>query len=420
VFEGAALAADALLDFRYALLDRLATAERTTRPTPVTAPDWPAGTLRVRVPDRGEPRAEPYALGGRVIEDAWPDAKQELIRPADLDDRPRIFVLGGSAALGFPYRHDDSLAVRLGALLPDHQVVNAGQVGWTSGQVAGVAGVVAERFEPDLLVVYTGNNEWIHWPAGDVSSAPDLQRSLATSRALAAALYLGHRLSEGRPASDDPPPLVGHAHALRHPDRTLDIASWERQREEHLRVLRRNLVAMTDLGVPVLFLTVPFSYRLAPSFHRPQPDAFRLDTADEVRALLRDAAGAVDGDRCDRALPLLGRALDLDPGPPVLHYLEAVCLERAGDDAGAEAAYARSRDRTVGNLGARLAVNDVIRDVARRRGAMLVDAAALFDEHQHARGRFFNEELIHDDCHPTPLGHRLLAEAVARTVRERR
>ena len=76
----------------------------------------------------------------------------------------------------------------------------------------------------------------------------------------------------------------------------------------------------------------------------------------------------------------------------------------------AEAAYARSREAMIGNLGSRLSINRVVREVAAEQEADLVDLRKIFDDYQHRRQRHFNTELIHDDCHPTPLGHALIAQ----------
>jgi hypothetical protein len=96
----------------------------------------------------------------------------------------------------------------------------------------------------------------------------------------------------------------------------------------------------------------------------------------------------------------------------VLHYLKAMSLEALERLDEAEAAYALSREAMIGNLGSRLSINEAIEKVARESGVELLDLAALFDREQHALGGHFNEDLIHDDCHPTPLGHRIIAAAL--------
>ncbi len=421
-FEGAAWIADAWWGFRYELLDGIETARTQTTPVAEEAPEWPRGVLRVRVPDRGEPRAEPYALGGRVIEGAWPDAKQEWLYPSDLGGGRRVFVLGGSAPLGYPYPYEASFARRLGRALPDHQVINVGQAGWTSGQVLGAARVVVGEFEPDVLVIYSGNNEWIRWAPQPRGVDLDWQARLAHSRALAGALWLGHRLRARQPPPAEAPPLVGWRHAVAHPDRELDVDGWRRQRGAHLDMFRANLVAMRDLatarGARVVFCTVPFNYRLAPDFKHPQPDAFEPARAAEVRRAIGAAADALEAEQPSRALEATDAAIALDADPAVLHYLRGAALEALDRMPEAERAYAESRDRMVGNLGARLAINRVIREVATGEGVTLLDLRRRFDEAQHARGGWLNEDLVHDDCHPTPAGHAIIADALADLLRD--
>lgn len=416
LFEGAAWIGDAVAGFRYELLDGIETARAQRAPVGEEAPDWPRGAIRVRVPDRGEPRAEPYALGGRVIEDAWPDAKQEWLHPEHVADdaRTRVFVLGGSAALGYPYAYEDTFARRLDRLLLDHRVENVGQAGWTSGQALGAAQRVLDHFAPDVLVVYSGNNEWIRWAPHARGMDLEWQRGMAHSRALAAALWLGHRMRGQRPPPPDGSPLTGWRHALAHPDRSLDVAAWRAEREDHLRVFRDNLATLRDRararGVRVIFCTVPFNHRLSPSFKHRQPDAFAPEHASAVRALAREAAQALDDGDAQLALAKLDEALERDDGPAIVHHLRGAALEALERPLDAERAYAMSREQMVGNLGVRLSVNRVVREVATGDGVTLVDVARRFDAWEHRRDRHFNEDLIHDDCHPTPQGHRLIAE----------
>jgi lysophospholipase L1-like esterase len=66
----------------------------------------------------------------------------------------------------------------------------------------------------------------------------------------------------------------------------------------------------------------------------------------------------------------------------------------------------------IGNLGSRLSTNRIIREVSKDADVPLIDVQALFQQYGASRQRFYNRDLIHDDCHPTPLGHQLIAEAL--------
>jgi hypothetical protein len=401
--ELSAWIADAAFDYRAPLIEAIDGAYPRTDPLPESEPAWPVDVIRARVPDMYGPRSDPYMLGGRVISGAWPDAKQSFLRIEELasDPRPRVFVVGGSAALGFPYRYQSSFAQRLARARPDLHVINTGQAGWASGQELGLVRRITARFSPAVIVIYSTNNELFGWSQRDDALRRQLetQQTLAYSRALAAALFLGHRLRarEDRSAR----PLHGWRHAYEHPLDRFDARAWPHQRAAHLRVFRAHLRAMRDLararGARVIMCTAPFSYRLSPSFHHLQP-------AIDVRA------AAMEMDRNPAAaLATLDRVLARDPSFALPHHMRGAALEALGRFQEAEAAYALSREHTIGNLGLRLSFNRIVREEARGEGVELLDLAQRFDEHEHAIGHWLNEDLVHDDCHPTPAGHELIA-----------
>ena len=78
----------------------------------------------------------------------------------------RIMVAGGSTALGFPYHPRSSFGIRLKVLLErsfpglEVELVNLGSKGMNSREVAEVAAGAVE-YSPDLIIVYTGHNEFI-------------------------------------------------------------------------------------------------------------------------------------------------------------------------------------------------------------------------------------------------------------------
>ncbi|MDP8254565.1 MAG: GDSL-type esterase/lipase family protein [Candidatus Alcyoniella australis] len=92
------------------------------------------------------------------------------IRPTLFPERKgpatfRVFVFGGSAAWGFGYYGGGSFPALLQRLLAqrypqrDIEVINLAQVGYSSTQILARAREVLERYDPDLLVVYSGHNE---------------------------------------------------------------------------------------------------------------------------------------------------------------------------------------------------------------------------------------------------------------------
>jgi lysophospholipase L1-like esterase len=80
--------------------------------------------------------------------------------PIDADSAPRILLLGASAAFGQGARSDEeTISALLERLLPSHRVLNAGVVGFHSGQE--LAYLVTEMIdhEPKIVIVYDGWND---------------------------------------------------------------------------------------------------------------------------------------------------------------------------------------------------------------------------------------------------------------------
>jgi lysophospholipase L1-like esterase len=82
-------------------------------------------------------------------------------------DGLRVFTFGGSATAGLGYSPNVTFSRHLERMLrrayPERtvEVVNLGIVALSSRQVKLLVADVVERFDPDLLVVYSGNNEFL-------------------------------------------------------------------------------------------------------------------------------------------------------------------------------------------------------------------------------------------------------------------
>jgi hypothetical protein len=352
------------------------------------------------------------------------------VRPDDLPPGKRVFVLGESAAFGAGVPWQDAFAELLDARLKPSgtRVYNAGQVAADAWQVMEAGAQVLNRYAPTELVIFTGNNPWISWsPPQQRRWSPTvitILSTLATSRALAGLEFLMIRSTlrnpRAQPGFMDHQATSGSQYALDHPliaTREFGPAEAKQVKRVYLDRFQQSLDLLVThalaRGVRVVLVTLPFNYKLSPAWKHPQFEAFDPAQSSVVTGLVEEAGRLVQQGNCDAAMPEIQRALALDPLPPVLHYLEAECLERSGRLTEAEAAYAQSRETMMGNLGSRLSINDAIRRTAVDHKVPLVDAARLFDDYEHARGKYFNEDLILDDCHMTALGHRLLADALA-------
>ena len=434
---------------------------RPLQPAPVTG-KWPA--------------ASEVVIGGQEISGAVHDSKQiPLAAPAatSQDSTRRLFVLGGSAAFGYPYPEADSLAARLRSELSHvetrpTEVHNVAYPGWDSSDLVPVARKIAKDFQPDTIILFCGNNEWVHWRAESCrpqSASEDrgdrqgqtaasragksrsgqasewAQRMLiltANSRSLAGLQFLAWRWQRERLQSAARQAhlarleatwrlhveLTGFEYALAHPlpSTQFDVALWESDKQARLERFRRNLetIISTFKSSRVILVTMPFNYRLSPAWNQRQPWCSDPSLSHQVETATRRAVAHLDANQSAAALSVLDQHLPTGVLAPVAHHVRGECLARLGRSVDAEHAFARCREQMIGHLGCRLSVNRVMREVARSTGVTLVDARQLFDEAQHKRERYFNSDLVHDDCHPTPAGHALLAREVAKLLRESR
>ena len=355
-------------------------------------------------------------------------AQGSLLGPGDLPpEGRRVFVVGESVAagVGLPY------ARTYAALLEDRlagrgpvRVFMAAQSGTRSCFVARQALTILRRFDPDLLIVFAGNNEFLDWtyPLG-TSVQTDLvlfrETVLRPLRTYQSAVLLYHRLTGTQVGRS------GYLSTLFATDRCfepaqvlprgMDLARWHEIRDAHLAALRERLDAVIreakSRGVPVLVATMPIQYRLPPCYCLPQPEHFLTDRsrAAEIEGLLASAWDRWRGGDYAGALDLARRAVGIDPRSALANHLEGRCLDALGRPGEALDAYARARENTVGWLGSMLSVNRTLAALAADEDVPLVDLAALFEAAQ--RRRPDGPALISDDCHPSESGAILVADA---------
>ncbi len=458
--EAAGWLDDYIFNHRQRLLSALVMMRLDTQPIPALSDTSNNRELVLRDPTDGPGAAEPYRIGGVEISGAGPWIGTRNVVPADVvrDDEHRVFIIGGSAAFGFPYRYADTFSGMLDRQLTDDrlQILNTAQVGWTSGELAPLVDQAVRFYRPSAIVLMVGNNEWFHWQPvsqhgsergpSDGTPPPEelgqtsitILKTLAHSRALAAIEYgLVKWMISSRQARQDEArrsgtrdqfeshhELTGSGYAVAMPlsPRQYDPSEWLVARRNYLDTFRANLGQMItvarDAQVPIVLLTIPFNPRLSPAWKHRQPHSFVPEHRQAVTAAIQGASRSVSERQFAAGLETATTALALDPHPAVLHYLKAQCLEGLERHQEAERAYAESRERMVGNLGSRLSTNRIIRELARQNMVPMVDVQELFQQYGARRERHYNVDLIHDDCHPTPLGHQLIAEALVPLLRQ--
>ncbi len=324
----------------------------------------------------------------------WPEEKRGK----------RYVAIGGSAVHGYGFTRAGSWPDKLEWMLPGPvEVLNLGTIAWASQQnLALVKEVVADQ-EPDALLVYMGNNEYLEWlgarqvlPEAELRSwvwRTTLSRRLRRWRSYRLALSLLEQ--PGHWGQSD---YRGTAIPLG--ERAQRTARDDAFAREGFRLnLQRLLEVAGEVPVYVSTVAVNLDYRPADMGEPMGGAADRLRNADE---LLGEGSLEAATREAERAMK---------EGPPSqVAYILGQTLERMGylEQARDWQAQALALDQAPNR--AQSWVNEVIRS----SGAIVVEGEqALVDL---APGGLVGFETVYDHCHPTPEAHTALALAFARAL----
>lgn len=342
-------------------------------------------------------------------------------------DSLRIFVLGGSAALGTPepaYGFVRLLERMLTSAFPEQsfEVINAAMPGINSHLVRSIAQDCAKR-QPDLFVVYMGNNELVglHAPGPDsqgLTGYLPVLRLIQAVRSSRTGQLLG--------------PLTS-ALAPEQPEGEQDMAFFREHRLSGLdpgrravyRNLRANLYdilsAARSAGAKTVLSTVAVNLRECPplgSLHDPDLNPRQLAEWDK-----HFAAGVNHQQDAsfEEAMMAYRDAWAMDHHYAELAYRMAQCSESTGDVKSASAYYYLARDLDALPFRADSGVIQAIRDTAAARegtGVRLLEADQLLTEDLNSTVPLPGLETFYEHVHFRFAGDYRLAALLFREVQQ--
>jgi tetratricopeptide (TPR) repeat protein len=331
----------------------------------------------------------------------------------------RLFILGESAAQGTPapaFGFGRILETMLRQKFPGRrfEVVNAAMRGINSHVVLPIARECARR-EPDLFLVYLGNNEAVglHSPEREGINLTPYLRLLRAGQwiqgtklaQLAAGFWSAVRTGDGKRPEQDMAFFRAHALAADHPRRAAVYDNFRANLEDICRVARAS-------GAKVILSTVAVNLMEFPplaSAHRAEltgaakvqwESAYAHGTNAEVHRQFTEAIGHYED------------AARFDDHYAELHFRLARCALAAGQTNVAQEHFALARDWDALPFRADSHINRIIRGTAqasRDPGVLLLDAERFFAE--RASQGVSDNHWFHDHVHFTFDGDHLLAQA---------
>ncbi len=357
-----------------------------------------------------------------------PDSFSTTKGPTEL----RIFCLGGSTVQGRPFSIETSfttwLELALAAAAPDREVdvVNCGGISYASYRLGPILDEVL-RYSPDLIVLYTGHNEFLEDRTYEhIKEMPEaLARPLELCSRLRTFVVIREAIlgvtgrsksapDEGRPVLPvDVDARLDHRGGL---DQYHRDEKWRRDVIAHYaHAVRRMVETCRDAGVPLILVNPVSNLRDCAPFKSEHRDGITAAELERWEGLVAEARSVWRSDG-RRAVALLREAISIDGEYAAIHFDLAKCLDTLGDHRAAREAYARALDLDVCPLRMLEPMHDALLETARQTGTPLVDARKLISDlsDDGMPGSYW----LIDHVHPSILGHRKIAEALAAKIVE--
>ena len=327
----------------------------------------------------------------------------------------RIFLVGGSAAKGYPQPRNLAISSFLQAMLSDAwplkniEVINLGTTSVASFPLVYQVRD-ALRFSPDLFIFYTGNNEFYGaYGTASINAAgthpPWALRGLRALRGLALVQVLDSWFCLGADKNRNlMEEMIGQT----------VIAAGSPLREAAARNLAANLGTMLDevnaAGVASMVCTTASNESgLAPLG---EDDVAGLDEKQqgELRRLMDEAADAAEADRFPEAVDLLRQAGQIAPRHARVRFLLGQVLVRGGQIDLARGAFLAARDLDTMPWRPISLTEQAIRNTALIKGANLCDVAEIFRKESPDGATGW--EWLDDHVHLSLSGQALAARAM--------
>jgi tetratricopeptide (TPR) repeat protein len=331
----------------------------------------------------------------------------------------RVFVLGGSAAIGWPGDPASSfsgyLQRALDQLYPGrYEIVNVAAMSYGSHRVRDFLADVV-RMEPDLIVVWSGNNEYVErntlsrFARGETMGR--LQRLLRHS-----SLYRSLRLLLGVTA---PQLFVRPEGAdITDPRETPQVrrgmlgrsAVTDRQVAENYRANLEAIAALIrESGAEGMLCTVPVN--LSGWAPNNQPPEFAGAEEGHLFERLREEAGETWRQRrFDEAVARYKELLALAPRYALGYFLLGDCYRALGRLDEARRAFDLAREFDPRPIRALPDFAGIVRQVAAANGLSVIDLERAFLDASGAE--LSGLDLFLDYVHPNEVGHKLAAATV--------
>ena len=342
----------------------------------------------------------------------------------------RIICLGGSTVQGRPYSIETSFTTWLELSLAaadagrHWEVINCGGVSYASYRLIPILQEMLQH-EPDLLILYTGHNEFLEDRSyAAIKRLPDFLAQAISGLTRLRSVQLSHRLlcSHQDAAADavkkdllptEVDTLLDYQGGLVSYHRDL---AWKNSAVRHFEYNLRQLVRVAQsAGIPVILVDPAVNMRDCPPFKIEDSTKISATELATCARHIADAENAIAASH-EQAIELFKQAVAINPQHAGLHYqLGLRCAESERFDE-ARHHLQRAIEEDVCPLRIIERLSQVIRHVSLETNCQLVSVRELFES--LSPGGIPGNNLFVDHVHPTFHGHQLIAARIVRALQE--
>ena len=378
----------------------------------------------------GEPfRVMNPAVKYRYFSQVWfnPATSPEPFRVPKPPGTYRIFCLGGSTTVGYPYWYNGAfssfLRARLTRIFPNRsiEVINVGMTATNSFTVLDMASDIMNE-SPDLIIVYDGHNEFygaLGVASRDAWELPRWMTRLALRLIHLRMVYLlreaisgirGLFGGSGELARGTMMERLAYGRLVPYRSGTYNTALEEFS--GNITELKR---LCSEKSIPLILSTqVSNLHDLAPFVSGPVSGRTPEEQT-RFNTILNDAIAMNMDGRTDSAKSLFLQAEAIDPFRAETRYDHAQCLDASGDKEAARADYIRARDFDQLRFRASSDFNNVIRSATDGERYFLADIEKMFMG--ASPDSLVGTNLLFEHVHPRSEGAFLMARCYADVMR---
>ena len=341
-------------------------------------------------------------------------------------DLLRVYILGGSAAQGFPHKNhglDRLLAAQLRAALPSRkiEVINTAMTSVNSHVVYAVAKSIPDD-SADFAVILMGNNEVVG-PYGPGTFNQNFLESITLIRGIQALkrtriwqaldnLILRVRPTDAQQDLEWEGMQMFTEHGVPHDDPRME-GVYGHYEDNLVGIIE----TLHDKGIHVVLSSVPVNLRHSAPFLSVHRRDLSTDQLDQWRELSRKGTQSSAQQDWDGAIASFQAALAIDPGHADTHFRLATALENASQFQQAGTHYQRALDLDALRFRADTRINQIIQQVAARIGDDVVsfaDSAAAAEQASQPFQPGWN--LLLEHVHYDFAGNDLIASGISRSI----